>query len=67
MGIHIEPTDVFDNERLLELLGVSEAALIRARRDGRLKHTRQGNKILYLGKWVIDWLNNDCQEVAHAS
>jgi hypothetical protein len=69
---HIEPGSVYDDGAVLLALGIPTATLARARRDGRLRFSRQGRRALYLGQWLIDWLTGDStiaarREVAHAS
>jgi hypothetical protein len=66
--IRIEPDDIYDDDLLSLSLGVSAQTLARARREGELRHTRKGNRILYLGRWVLDWLTVDLdgQEVRNA-
>lgn len=58
----LEPTGVYDDGALVLGLGLTHAALIRARRDRRLRFTRKGNRTLYLGSWVLDWLREDASE-----
>jgi hypothetical protein len=69
-GVPIDPDAVYDDGALYCTLGLSAAALARARRSGRLRHTRQGNRILYLGGWVLEWLRAEGrrrgEEAAHA-
>jgi hypothetical protein len=49
------------------LLDLPGATLSRARRAGRLRHARVGQRILYLGQWLTDWLSADeRQEARHA-
>ena len=55
----LEPTGVYDDGALVLGLGLTHAALIRARRDRRLRFTRKGQRTLYLGSWVLDWLNDE--------
>jgi hypothetical protein len=38
------------------LLDVPSATLARARRRGQLRYARAGRQILYLGRWLTDWL-----------
>jgi hypothetical protein len=65
--VSIEPSQLYDDGALLLSVGLSPTALARARREGRLRFTRQGRRVLYLGQWVLDWLEADSrQEVAHA-
>jgi hypothetical protein len=63
----INPDAIYDDGALHFELGLTAAAVARARRSGRLRHTRQGRRILYLGRWILDWLNADTerQEVAN--
>jgi hypothetical protein len=55
-GVHLTPDAVYDDGALYCALGLTAAALARARRSGQLRYTRQGNRILYLGQWVVSWL-----------
>jgi hypothetical protein len=59
----IEPSAVYDDGSLMLALGLSEATLSRARREGQLRFTRKGQRILYLGQWVVDWLAADDRQV----
>jgi hypothetical protein len=67
-GVCLTPDAVYDDGALYCALGLTAAALSRARRSGRLRYTRQGTRILYLGEWVLAWLRDaaEPQEVAHA-
>ena len=56
-------------EVLRILLGLTSAAIARARRDGMLRYSRQGNSLLYRGTWLLTWLERDAdrrQEVRNA-
>jgi hypothetical protein len=55
--IRIDPDGVYDDDVLYASLELSSATLARARRDGRLRYTRQGRRVLYLGRWLLDWLS----------
>jgi hypothetical protein len=57
--IRIEPDGVYDDALLYGALEVSAATLARARRTGKLRYSQQGRRILYLGRWVLDWLQAD--------
>src|SRR4051812_9682923 len=52
----IEPSAVYDDDALYQALGLSGQALSRARRSGELRFTRKGRRVLYLGSWVLAWL-----------
>jgi hypothetical protein len=58
-GTKIDPAGVYDDAGLYAALEVSYQTLARARRDGRLRYTRQGRRVLYLGQWLLDWLAAD--------
>ena len=46
----------YDMEWLELEAGLRYSSIQRARKDGRLRFTRQGGKILFRGDWVEDWL-----------
>lgn len=52
----IDPNAIYDDGALYLSLGLSPACLTRARRGGLLRFTRQGHRTLYLGRWILDWL-----------
>jgi hypothetical protein len=69
--ISIDPAAVYDDGAILLALDISSASLARARRAGQLRFSRQGRRILYLGRWLLEWLEADStpassEEVAHA-
>jgi hypothetical protein len=66
--ILLEPNGVYDDGSLHLALEIPSATLVRARREGRLRYARKGRRILYLGKWILDWLeaDTDRRESAHA-
>jgi hypothetical protein len=63
-AVSIDPAGIYDGPLLCDLLGVSAQTLARARRSGELRYTRKGQRILYLGEWVLEWLRAErCKEV----
>lgn len=58
----IDPGAVYSDGDLRLMLGVSSAALARARRSGQLRYSRPGRSVLYRGQWVIDWLEGDANQ-----
>ncbi len=44
---------------LSSLLGIGSQTFATARRSGELRSVRKGQRILYLGTWVIAWLTAD--------
>jgi hypothetical protein len=63
--------DCWYDDGQLFALGISTAALSRARKGGTIKFRRagRGGRNLYLGRWVTDWLTGEPtseREVAHA-
>jgi hypothetical protein len=62
----IEPQAIYDDGAVLAALGIPSTTLTRARREGRLRHTRKGRRVFYLGQWVLDWIKADVRQgVAH--
>ncbi len=57
----IQPDAIYSDGEVRLALGVTSSALVRARREGRLCFTRQGNSILYRGQWLLDWLERDAR------
>jgi hypothetical protein len=55
-AVPIDPQAIYDDGALHCELGISAAALARARRTGELRFTRKGKRTLYLGQWVLDWI-----------
>jgi len=55
----IDPQAVFDDGAIHLALDIPTATLARARRAGRLRFTRKGRRVLYLGQWILDWLATD--------
>jgi hypothetical protein len=56
--VRIDPDALYDDSTLRHALGLSPALLAKARRAGRLRYTRQGNRTLYKGAWVLAWLDS---------
>jgi hypothetical protein len=50
---------VYDDGTLRLALGLTAATLARARRRGHLHYARKGNRTLYRGRWILDWLTAD--------
>jgi hypothetical protein len=59
----IDRDAIYTDGDLRLLLGLTSAALARARRLGHLRHSRQGHRVLHRGHWVIDWLERDADRV----
>ena len=57
--MEIDATTVYDDSALVLGLNLTHATLARARRDGQLRFTRKGKRVLYLGRWILDWLERD--------
>ncbi len=65
-GFPIDPKAVYDDAALSVALGVSAESLLRARRAGKLRHTRKGKRVFYLGQWILDWFEQDAKRVNDA-
>ena len=55
--LNIEPDGIYDDSSLVLALGLTHATLARARREGHLRFSRKGKRILYLGRWIVDWID----------
>lgn len=62
--VPIDPAAVYDDSAVVLALDLPSATLARARREGRLRYTRQGRRVLYLGQWLLDWLTADSAAVS---
>ncbi len=63
-AVSIEPTCVYDDSCLQAGIGISPTTLAQARRSGKLRFARTGKRVLYLGKWLIEWLEQDATETS---
>ena len=55
----IEPDLIYDDGPLVLDLGMSGGGWRRPDADGELRYTRKGGRVLYLGRWILDWLEKD--------
>jgi hypothetical protein len=55
----IDPRAVYDDGAVVMALDIPSSVLARARREGRLRYSRQGRRTLYLGQWLLDWIEAD--------
>ena len=55
-AVQIDAEGFYAEGALKLLLGLTSAALVSARRSGSLRFRRCGNRVLYKGRWVLDWL-----------
>jgi hypothetical protein len=65
--VSIEPRALYDDGAILLTLGFSSQTLARARRAGKLRYTRQGRRTLYLGEWLLAWLEADTRQEVNAA
>jgi hypothetical protein len=65
----IESDAIYDDTLLYRELRITSAVLARARKSGELRYTRRGNRTLYLGQWIRNWLqlDNPAQEEGDAT
>ena len=62
----MEKDFILTSAEFSKLVGISAESLARARQVGELRHTRKGRRILYLGQWILDWLEQDAKGVTDA-
>lgn len=55
-AIKIDPEALYPEGAVALALDIPSATLARARRSGALRSRRVGNRTLYLGRWLLDWL-----------
>lgn len=55
----VDPNAVYTEGAISLALDIPLATLARARRDGRLRYTRQGPRVLVIGQWILEWLKED--------
>ena len=58
-SVLIDPNGIYDDDAVFRALEVSASVLSRARREGRLRFTRKGRRVFYLGRWLLDWFEAD--------
>lgn len=56
-SLKIDPDAFYHAAAIAIGLDLSLSALDRARREGKLRFVRKGQRILMRGQWVLDWLN----------
>ena len=62
--VTISTDALYDDGALHRLLALTTATLAAARRSGRLRHTRQGQRTLYKGSWILEWLDSESTPAA---
>jgi hypothetical protein len=58
MPAKIDPDGIYTEGQARLLLGLTAATFARARRQRRVRFTRQGQRLLYRGTWLIEWLES---------
>lgn len=56
------PRAIYDGRTLSTTPGIPQATLANARRSGTLRYTRQGSRFVYLGQWVLDWIESESKQ-----
>ncbi len=62
VSYRIDPDQWYDTGTVVLALDLSSSTLARARRKGQLRYTRKGRRVLYLGRWLLDWLTETSGE-----
>jgi hypothetical protein len=60
----IEPDAIYDDGALRQTVGLKPSALATARRSGLLRHARIGQRTVYRGEWIIEWINSASTQAA---
>ena len=56
-GAKIDTDAFYDDLAVYATLKISGVTLAKARKATALRFVRQGNRILYRGSWLLDWLD----------
>jgi len=68
--LSIDPNAIYDEGSVSLSLDIPLATLGRARREGKLRYSRKGRRVFYLGRWLLAWFDADAstapQEACHA-
>jgi len=54
----IDPRGVYTRTELIKLLDVDKSTIARAYREEGLKHARVGAGYVFLGQWILEWLES---------
>jgi hypothetical protein len=57
--LSIDPDTVYSEGAVSLALDLPLSTLLRERREGRLRYTRKGNRVLILGRWLLTWLEHE--------
>ncbi len=60
----IDPDTVYTDGAIVLALGVTHSALATARRSGELRYAKSGRKIVYRGRWLLNWLEQQSKATA---
>lgn len=58
-ALTINPQGIYTDSTLVLGLGLTHAALAKARRSGELRFARKGRRALYRGTWILNWLDGE--------
>ena len=67
MTLNIDPNGIYDDSILVLALDLSHSTLARERRGGQLRYVRKGQRVLYLGQWILNWLEGEDETAAVAA
>lgn len=63
----ILPDGVYTAHDLRLILGLTQHAIVGAMRRGELRGTRQGRQLIFIGRWLIDWLERSAHRQGGAA
>lgn len=58
LAIQIDPSAIYPEGAVVLALDIPSATLAGARRRGELRYRRVGQRVVYLGQWLLDWLTS---------
>jgi hypothetical protein len=53
----VHPTGVYGREQARAILGLPDSTFRLECQSGRLRSSRRGKRLYFLGQWLIDWVS----------
>jgi hypothetical protein len=66
-ALAVDPDTIYTDNAVALALGLNLQILGAARREGRLRFTRQGRRVLILGRWLLEWLEAEAERQQRAT
>jgi len=60
-SLQIDPGSIYDEGAVSLALDIPLSTLERARREGRLRFTRKGRRVFFVGRWLLEWFASEAE------